>query len=40
MTRLMRPGLHMEHKLSGGRIYASDMINGIWELAPAPFPPG
>jgi hypothetical protein len=27
-------------QLSGGVIYASDMINGIWKLAPAPFPPG
>lgn len=26
-------------QLSGGRIYASDMLNGIWKLAPAPFPP-
>lgn len=26
-------------QLSGGRIYASDMLNGIWKLVPAPFPP-
>ena len=26
-------------QLSGGRIYASDMLSGIWKLAPAPFPP-
>ncbi|MDQ6769634.1 MAG: hypothetical protein M3Z54_06575 [Gemmatimonadota bacterium] len=27
-------------QLSGGRIYASDMLNGIWKLAPAPIPFG
>jgi hypothetical protein len=26
-------------QLAGGRIYASDMLNGIWKLAPVPFPP-
>jgi len=26
-------------QLSNGRIYASDMLNGLWKLAPAPFPP-
>jgi hypothetical protein len=25
-------------QLLGGRIYASDMLNGIWKLAPVPFP--
>jgi hypothetical protein len=27
-------------QLSGGRIYASDMLNGIWKLTPASLPPG
>ncbi|HET6762002.1 MAG TPA: hypothetical protein VFH13_07855, partial [Gemmatimonadaceae bacterium] len=26
-------------QLSGGRLYASDMLNGIWKLAEASFPP-
>jgi hypothetical protein len=26
-------------QLLNGRIYASDMLNGLWKLAPAPFPP-
>jgi hypothetical protein len=26
-------------QLSGGFVYASDMINGIWKLGPAPLPP-
>jgi LVIVD repeat-containing protein len=26
-------------QLSGGRLYASDMLNGIWKLAQASFPP-
>jgi len=26
-------------QLSGGRVYASDMLNGIWKLAEASFPP-
>jgi len=26
-------------QLSGGRVYASDMLNGIWKLGEAPFPP-
>jgi hypothetical protein len=26
-------------QLLGGRIYASDMLNGIWKLAPVAFPP-
>jgi hypothetical protein len=26
-------------KLSGGSVYASDMLNGIWKLAEASFPP-
>ena len=26
-------------QLSGGRIYASDMLNGIWKLTPVPFAP-
>ena len=25
--------------LSGGRLYASDMLNGIWKLSEASFPP-
>ena len=27
-------------QLSGGRVYASDMLNGIWKLTPASLPPG
>jgi len=27
-------------QLSGGRVYASDMLNGIWKLNPASLPPG
>jgi hypothetical protein len=27
-------------QLSGGRVYASDMLNGIWKLTPATLPPG
>lgn len=27
-------------QLSGGRVYASDMLNGIWKLTPAALPPG
>ena len=26
-------------QLSGGRLYASDMLNGIWKLGEVPFPP-
>ena len=26
-------------QLSGGRVYASDMLNGIWKLSEASFPP-
>jgi hypothetical protein len=26
-------------QLSGGRVYASDMLNGIWKLSQVPFPP-
>ncbi len=27
-------------QLSGGRVYASDMLNGIWKFTPASLPPG
>jgi hypothetical protein len=27
-------------QLSGGRVYASDMLNGLWKLAEASFPQG
>lgn len=27
-------------QLSGGHVYASDMLNGIWKLTPASLPPG
>lgn len=26
-------------QLVASRVYASDMLNGIWKLAPVPFPP-
>ncbi|HZD84807.1 MAG TPA: hypothetical protein VE052_02750, partial [Gemmatimonadaceae bacterium] len=26
-------------QLLASRVYASDMLNGIWKLAPVPFPP-
>jgi hypothetical protein len=27
-------------QLVGGRVYASDMLNGIWKLSEATLPPG